>query len=228
VTVSDVDKLEGNAGTSTAQFAVTLSANPSVQTKVTVATANSTASAPSDYTAVPSTVLTWNPGDPLAKTVSVTVNGDTLREGDEAFMLKLTTPVNAVIADTSGTGTIMDDDGRFFFSVGDASVTEGNSGTTTLSFPVSISAIPAAGQTEVVKVATADGTATAGSDYTAVALTTLTWTSASASTTQLVNVTVSGDTSVEPNETLVLNLSAQSKNAVISDKQGTGTIVNDD
>src|SRR5439155_14709707 len=106
--------------------------------------------------------------------------------------------------------------------------TEGNSGTTTMSFPVSISVLPAAGQTEIVKVATADGTATAGSDYTAAALTTLTWTSSSSSLTQVVNVTVSGDTTVEANETLFLNLSGDSKNAVLADKQGLGTIVNDD
>jgi hypothetical protein len=33
-------------------------------------------------------------------------------------MIKLSSLVNTVRADTKGMGTIMDDDGRFFFSVG--------------------------------------------------------------------------------------------------------------
>ncbi len=228
VSVTDVDTLEGNAGTTTAAFQVTLSQNPAAAVSVNVATANSTASAGSDYVAVPTTTLTWNPGDPLTKTVNVTVNGDTLKEGNETYLLKLTSPSGVTIADTQGTGTIIDEEGRFFLYVSDASVVEGNAGTTTMTFNVSVSQLPAAGQTVTVKVATADGTASAPSDYTAVPLTTLSWTSASPSVTKTVSVTVNGDASVEPDETLLLKLSAQSKNAVISDTQGTGTILNDD
>ena len=53
--------------------------------------------------------------------------------------------------------------GRPSVSVGDASVTEGNAGTTPLSFPVTLSA--ASTQPVSVTYATADGTATAPSDY---------------------------------------------------------------
>ena len=59
------------------------------------------------------------------------------------------------------------------------------------------------------------------------ALTTLTWHPGDP-LTKVVAVTVNGDTAVEPNETLFLNLSSASKNAVISDTKGTGTILNDD
>ena len=55
--------------------------------------------------------------------------------------------------------------GRPSVSVGDASVTEGNAGTTPLSFPVTLSA--ASTQPVSVTYATADGTATAPSDYAA-------------------------------------------------------------
>jgi hypothetical protein len=41
----------------------------------------------------------------------VTVNGDTLAEGNETFSLKLSSPVGAVLADTLGTGTIVDEEG---------------------------------------------------------------------------------------------------------------------
>jgi len=50
-------------------------------------------------------------------------------------------------------------------SVSDASVSEGNSGTTALTFTVGLSA--ASGQTVTVNYATADGTALANIDYTA-------------------------------------------------------------
>ncbi len=58
-------------------------------------------------------------------------------------------------------------------SINDVSKVEGNSGTTNASFTVTLS--PASTQTVTVKYATANGTATAGSDYTAKALTTLTF-----------------------------------------------------
>ncbi|MGH7321116.1 MAG: Calx-beta domain-containing protein, partial [Candidatus Rokuibacteriota bacterium] len=76
-----------------------------------------------------------------------------------------------------------------------------------------------------VQYATADGTATAGSDYTAISLTPLTF--APGETSKPVTVLVNGDTSTEPNETFFVNLSSAT-NATIADSQGLGTITNDD
>jgi hypothetical protein len=225
--VTDVDVLEGNSGTTTATFVVFLEANPSTTTTVDVHTENVQATAGSDYVAVPTTTLTWNPGDPLAKTVNVTVNGDTLKEGMERFLLVLTPP-STVIPDPIGVATIIDEEGRFFVSVSDAAVVEGNVGTTTANFAVRLSAPPAAGQQVTVKVATADGTATAGSgDYVAVPTTTLTWNPGDPLTTT-VAVTVNSDTSVEPDETFQLKVVKPSFNAAVSDARGTGIILNDD
>ena len=72
-----------------------------------------------------------------------------------------------------------------------------------------------------VAYATADGTATAGSDYTA-ASGTLTF--APGATTQTIAVTVLGDLLDEANETFTVNLSSP-VNAVIAAAQGIGTIV---
>ncbi|BCU78752.1 esterase-like activity of phytase family protein [Luteolibacter sp. LG18] len=111
-------------------------------------------------------------------------------------------------------------------TISDASVTEGNSGTATLAFTVSRSDNTGA---FTVDYATANGTATAGSDYTA-ASGTLTFTAGGA-LTQTVNVTITGDTTVETDETLVVNLTNlvnTTGTASISDAQGNGTIVNDD
>src|SRR2546423_6618674 len=82
-----VSVVEGNSGTATANFQVTLSAAPATGQTVAVkaSTADGTATARADYVALPLTTLTWHAGDPLTKTVAVTVNGDTTAEPDETF-----------------------------------------------------------------------------------------------------------------------------------------------
>ena len=107
-------------------------------------------------------------------------------------------------------------------SINSVSAAEGNAGTSAFTFTVTLSAASATPVT--VQFATADGTATAGSDYTA-ASGTLTF--APGVTSQPVVVNVTGDTMVEGNETFVVNLSNPS-GATIAVAQGTGTITNDD
>lgn len=108
-------------------------------------------------------------------------------------------------------------------SVSGGSVTEGNSGATPLTFTVTLSA--AAASTVTVNYATANGTAAAGSDFTA-ASGTLTFAPGEVSKT--VSVDVLGDTTVESNETFTLALSGASANARIATASAAGTIVNDD
>jgi glucose/arabinose dehydrogenase len=107
-------------------------------------------------------------------------------------------------------------------SVNDVSVTEGHSGTTAASFTVTLSG--ASSQTVSASYSTANGTATSGSDYVATAGTV---TFPSGSTSQPVVVNVNGDTTVEGNETFLVNLSSPT-NATLTDGQGVGTINNDD
>jgi CSLREA domain-containing protein len=107
-------------------------------------------------------------------------------------------------------------------SINNATVNEGNGGTTSLVFTVTLSA--ASASTVTVGFATADGSANAGSDYSGISGT-LTFTPGV--TTQTISVSVNGDTTVEPNETLSVNLAAPT-NATIASGSGTGTIVNDD
>ena len=107
--------------------------------------------------------------------------------------------------------------------VSDASVREGNSGTTSMTFTVSLSDSPLSIVT--VGYSTANGTATAGSDYSATAGTLV---FGIGQTSQTISVPVTGDTTPEPNETVFLNLTSVSANALIEDGQGVGTILNDD
>ena len=164
LTINDVSVAEGDTGSVAATFTVTLSAVSGRNVTVGYATANNTAVAPGDYTAVSST-LTFTPGQ-TTKTVTVQVNGDLIAEIDETFFVDLSGATNATIGDSRGVGTIIDDDTQPTISIGDVTVTEGNSGTVNANFQVSLSS--ASGQTVSVGYSTADGTATAGSDYVAV------------------------------------------------------------
>ncbi|MDP9387837.1 MAG: hypothetical protein M3Q48_07890 [Actinomycetota bacterium] len=219
LSVADATVVEGNTGTATATFTVALSAASGRQVTVNHATANGTATAGSDYTAASGT-LTFAPGE-TTRTVAVTVTADTVDEDDETFLLNLSGAVNATVADGQGTATITDDDAMPALAVADVSVAEGDS-TATAAFTVTLSA--GSGREVTVNYATADGTATAGRDYTA-ASGTLTLPAGQTSAT--VEVAVTGDTLDEDDETFLLNLSA-AVNATIADAQAVATIIEDD
>jgi hypothetical protein len=116
---------EGNAGTTTAVFTVSLSAPSSLAIAVSYVTLDGTATAGSDYLAGSGT-LTFASGE-TSKSVTVLVNGDRVGEEDEFFFVNLHSPANATIADGQGQGTILDDEPRI--NVNDAAKIEGNSGT---------------------------------------------------------------------------------------------------
>src|SRR5437667_7102 len=79
-----------------------------------------------------------------------------------------------------------------------------------------------------VDYATADGTATAGSDYVAASNTLNFAAGSGAAQSQTVSVTINGDTTVEPDETFFVNLLNATNSGNIVKSQGIGTIANDD
>jgi hypothetical protein len=99
---------EGDSGTTTLTFTVRLSAPATTGAAVSFRTVDGTARAGSDYTARTGS-LTFPAGTTTA-TVAVTVRGDVTGEADETLVLLLHEPVNAGVADGSGTGTIVNDD----------------------------------------------------------------------------------------------------------------------
>jgi predicted extracellular nuclease len=110
-------------------------------------------------------------------------------------------------------------------SINDVTVAEGNTGTVTATFTVSLSAQAGAGGVSF-DIATADNTATvADSDYVARSLTGQSI--AQGASTFTFDVTVNGDTTTEPNETFFVNVTNVT-GATVGDAQGTGTITNDD
>ncbi|HLQ22230.1 MAG TPA: Calx-beta domain-containing protein, partial [Gemmatimonadales bacterium] len=114
LTINDVTLNEGNAGTTTFPFTVTLSSSSPQTVTVNYMTADGTATvSDNDYMAA-SGMLTFSPGQ-TSKTVNVAVRGDTRFEGNETFFVNLGSPTNATIARGQGTGTILNDDGRTGF-----------------------------------------------------------------------------------------------------------------
>jgi hypothetical protein len=116
VSVGDASVAEGNAGTTPLSFPVTLSAASTQPVSVTYATADGTATAPSDYTAANGT-LTFDPGE-TSKTISVNVAADLAIEQDEALAVTISGAVGATIAGATATGRITNDDTQVPVSAG--------------------------------------------------------------------------------------------------------------
>ena len=220
LSINDATVVEGNTGTVSATYTVTLNTVSGRSVTVDYATANGSAVAPADYQAANGT-LTFTPGQ-TTRQLTVLVNGDLLDEINETYLVNLSNPANATISDSQGAGTITDDDALPALSVNDVAVIEGDTGNENARFTVTLDA--ASGRNVSVDFATADGTAQAPGDYQA---RTGTLTFAPGETSKMVNVQVKGDVIDESNETYFLNLS-NSTNATISDGQGIGTILDDD
>jgi hypothetical protein len=220
LSIDDASVGEGDAGTTSAVFNARLSHASGQPVSVAFATASGTASAGADYTPA-SGVASFPPGSTL-QAVTVPVAGDLLDEADETFFVNLSGASGALIADGQGRGTILDDDPPPAVAIDDAAVLEGDAGTTPAGFTLSLSA--PSGRSVSVGYATADGTASAGSDYVGTVSSAVL---PPGSTAAPVTVAVKGDRVFEPDESFAVNLTTAT-NASIADAQGLGTIGNDD
>lgn len=219
VSAADCVGVEGTGAGGSCTVTVSLSAASGKQAAVAWATANGSATAPSDY-AASSGVVTFPPGV-ASRTVTVPFSGDALDETDEAFAVNLASPVNATLGDASAGAVIDDDDGPTLTAAG-VSVVEGNSGTVGASFALSLSA--ASPQAVIAAYQTADGTAVAGSDYQP---RTGTVTFPPGTTAQAVAVPVVGDVIDEPNETFHLLLGPVT-DGTVSAWSSAATVLDDD
>lgn len=221
VTVADVSANEGNAGTTPFMFTLTLDQPAKAGDSVVVSTVDGAAVAPGDFAAIANQIVNFTAGT-MQATVTVNIVGDTTIEPTQTFALVLSAPSNVTISDGTAVGTIVNDDGLPAASINDVTVTEGDAGLVIATFTITL-ADPAFGG-ETIDVATANATATAGSDYVGQSGTV---TFALGEDTKTVAVTVNGDQAAELDETLLVNLSNPS-GIIITDGQGVGTITNDD
>jgi len=109
ISVADATVTEGDSGTTTASFAVSLS-NPAPAGGVTfdVATSDGSAQAPDDYAAAVTGATIPEGGSTY--TFDVAVNGDTTVEPDETFSVDITNVSGFDPGDTHAVGTILNDD----------------------------------------------------------------------------------------------------------------------
>ena len=220
ITIDDAAIWEGDDGTTELAFTIRLSADPLVPVTVDYDTADAAAVRYEDYEPAHGTV-TWRPGEPLERTIGVSILGDAVDEGDETFVIDLSNVDKGVIGDAQAIGTISDDEPKV--SIDDVKIVEGDAGSADAVFTVTLTSPP--DRTVTVDYATADGTATVGEDYVATGGT-LTF-DPGQPTTQTIAVPAYGDTDHETNETFFVNLTGAA-GAKITDAQGLGTIVGDD
>ncbi len=216
ITVAAGSTVVGTTGTATLAFTVSLTAASTDTVTVDYSTLDGSAVAGTDYTAASGT-LTFAPGT-TSQVVNVTVNGETTTASDKTLSLLISNATNATITSNSITGIITYATGTPAIAASSPTTSVGTTGSGTLTFTVSLSAVSA--EPVTVAYATADGTAVAGTDYTA---TTGTLTFPVGTTTLTVAVPITGESSTVTSKTLTLNLTGatNTSNATTS---GTGTI----
>jgi hypothetical protein len=202
----DVTRTNGSTGTVTVQYA----------------TKDGSAKAPADYTQTSGT-LTFLDGETL-KTITIPVVDDATPEGSEFFALNLSNPTNgATLGGITQTNLAIQDNEKPTLSISDVSVQEGDAGTTSATFTVTLSD-PISSDVLFDYATGTGGTATSGIDYQPMSGHV---TISPSQTSKTITVPVNGDTTQEPDETFTVQLK-NPEGATISKAQGTGTIINDD
>gem|GEM_PF-4467610 len=239
--IDDVVANEGaDATTTTFTFTVTLTGAVDQAFTVDWATSDDTAVADTDYLAAFGT-LNFAGTDGETQTIDVTVNGDDEVEYDETFFVNLISIAaggkNVIFSDAIGEGGILNDN-KYRATINDVSVDEqdGVAATIPATFTITLHQAVLAGQTVTIGYETS-GTATeaghtespiavAGTDYTAIAASTVDFTGGEVS--ESINVTVLNEALDVDLEYYYLNISAVSANAQIDDSTGVGTIVDNE
>ncbi|MDM9385690.1 PKD domain-containing protein [Chlorogloeopsis sp. ULAP01] len=220
LSVNDISFIEGDDGQTYAVFTASLS-EPSLRTvTANFSTTDGTATAESDYLGTSGTI-TFAPGE-TTQIITVAIIGDRTDEFDETFFLNFSNATNAIIADATGVGTILDNDEPPTLTITDKSIVEGDNGTSYAIFTVNLDALSA--KPISVNFVTVDGTATAGIDYLA---TNGVLTFTPGETTKTITVELVGDTLDEYDETFFLQLS-NATNATIVNELATGIILDND
>ncbi|MEG4045186.1 FG-GAP-like repeat-containing protein, partial [Microcoleus sp. Pol17C2] len=227
--------IEGSTDT-VVNVPVTLNATPAVDVTIPIAlNPSSTATQNSDYTS-PTTVTFPAGTNTLTQNIAVTVKADNIPENAETAVFDLGTITDGIAGTTKQTTlTIAANDAiDYTIAAATASIAEGNSGKTAVTFTVTRSGgIDAASS---VNYAIA-GTATNSSDYNNIGGTsgatgvTGTVNFAAGETSKTITFDVLGDAIIEPEETITVTLSnpvAPGPTPTITTADATTTIGNDD
>ena len=217
---TNANQTEGNSGSKAFTFTVTRTGNTTTTNTVNwVVTGTGTNPAnATDFVGgvLPSGTVTFA-ANSTSQVISVSVKGDTTFEPNETFTVNLYNPNNgAALSTATAIGTITNDDlPSINLSPNGQTVVEGLTSPQNLSYTVSLSG--SSTQTITVQYSTANGTALAGSDYTA---TTGTLTFNPGVTSQTISIPILNDAINEANETFTLKLTSPT-NAILG---GTATV----
>ncbi|MCI0742646.1 MAG: hypothetical protein L0Y72_26735 [Gemmataceae bacterium] len=213
VSISDASLVEGDAGTTLMQFAVSITNAYDLPVTVNYATRDGSATAPSDFLETTGT-LTFGPNDSSPQMITIEVVGDEVPELDKSFFVDVTTPDSyAKISRGTAVGTIWDNEPRIVIS--DAY----NYGESTITFTVSVSNLEPDDDAVTVDFTTVDGTATAANGDYVHQVGTLIFDSANA--TQTITVEVNNLTFLYDTYFSIL-LTNASPNALLANESATG------
>lgn len=217
LSISDVTVQEADSGFTMATLTVTLAEASDQLVTFDFTTVDRTAVATSDYTTT-SGQMTFNVGE-TSKDIVVPIVGDLNGEGLEQFFVDISNVVGSIDSNLRGTITVED----LGVDISIVDVTQ-NEGAAVNSFQFTVSLNTPSSAAIMVDFDVASGNAVVGTD---VVGSTNTLTFAPGITTLQVSVDVNGDAVGEDDERFFVNLS-NAVNAVITDAQGIGTILDDD
>ena len=236
LTINDISVVEGNAGTQLATFTVSLDgpAGPGgVTFDITTADDSAVSTGNADFVAQNLTGQSIASGN-NSYAFSVTINGDTIYEFDEQYFVNVGNVVGATVSDGQGTGAITLDDSEPTLTATvtpSSAISEGNAGTTPVNITYELSG--AAQDDLTINLHTVAGSADAA-DFNGFAMGDSVSIPGGNLSVVYSDVTINGDTAVEPNETFDVTVDdyffgggRRAPNGVVLPNT-TVTIVNDD
>lgn len=126
VSIAGAQANESSAGAVEVSFTLTLAEAATAPVSVLATTTDGSAMAGSDYVAKSEPVV-FAPGE-TSKLFTVTILNDTTLENNEQFLVALSDPVNAALAATSATATIVDDDSDVNLTLDGIATIDGDAG----------------------------------------------------------------------------------------------------
>jgi len=202
-----------NEGTASLTITVRRTGGAAGAASVNFTVAGVSATTGADYTVTSPVTLNWADGDAADKSVVVTIIDDAQPESAETFQITLSNATGAALGNpAAATATIQDNDaapqpGTLQFNAANATVGEAGGSIT-----LTVNRVAGTDGAVSVNFATANGTATAGADYTA-SSGVLNFASGQASAT--LQVLVTDDVAVEGAETFTASLSSPAGGAAL-------------
>ncbi|SFK80291.1 Calx-beta domain-containing protein [Falsiroseomonas stagni] len=233
ITAHQAVRTEGHAGETTPfTFHVTRTGATDAAQSVAWSVAGTGASrtSASDFVggAPPSGIVEFAAGE-TRKTITVNVSGDSTRELDETFVVRLSSPTNGLLlGQAEAQGTILRDETVMAITSTTGSAVEGNGGTTPFTFTVTRSGYLDAVQTASWSVVGAGGNGTSAADFAGASTPRGTIRFEAGETTRTITVNVASDGLVERDESFAVRLTAASPGVAFSPSQAVATILNDD